>query len=697
MRGMAGTAEILEQLKDAEMTPGICYVCPFNCPTEVYTRAGQIVYIKGNDTSPNQGSRCIKGQASHYLPADPERLKYPMRRVAPGQFERISWDAAFDLIAEKLTAIKAKWGPESVVFLWHIDPNSVFAHIFLTQCYGTPNYYGHTSACEQDRRLACLAVFGHPFPVRDYERCRHIMLWGINQLGANQNIFESIGLNAALSQGAKLVYVDPAFTTTASKAHEWISIQPGTDGAMALAMVRVIVEEGLYDEPFVRQWCHGFEELRAHLRERAYTPEWAEPICKVPATTIRRLAREFATTRPAIAETFKGLGNYANGLDASRTVYILNALTGNVDGPGNLILKEWAPLNPPIEIPPERRATIARPPLHVAMGYPLAPDLPTQLLPQAVLEGKPYPVKGIFFQCTNPAMSEPNTTRYREMLRALEFSVAIDVYMSETANDCHLALPEASFYERAEVRQGLWMGPQAILCAPAVAPVGEAKPLYEIIRGIAERMGYGEEFRWTSWEDWARRIVGGLPVGLEELKRQGYWAGPLRYHKYQEAPLGTPTGKIELYATSFAEKGYNPLPEWREPKVQPDTEYPFRLINTKLDIHCNLTTQNNPILMGLVGENWAEMNPRDAAPLGIRDGDRIEIESPLGGTTIRVKLREGMRPGVVCVRHGHGFGHWMGKVPKGKGTHINPLIDTNVNPISGGIGYNECKVRVRRV
>ncbi|MBI4636633.1 MAG: molybdopterin-dependent oxidoreductase [Candidatus Rokubacteria bacterium] len=696
MRETAGTTETLARIRDAEMTPGICYVCPWTCPTEVFTRGGDVVYVRGNTRASTRGSRCVKGEASHVLAKDPNRLKHPMKRLGPNEFQRITWDEAFTLIARKLGEIKAAWGPEAVAYLWHLDPNSVFAQVFLTECYGTPNYYGHTSACEQDRRLAALTVLGHVFPVHDYEHSKFIMLLGINMLGANQSLFESRGLLQALSQGTRLVVVDPALTATAEKASEWVPIAPGTDGALLLAMAHTIVTEKLYDEPFCRQWTHGFDEFCRHVVERGYTADWAQGVTSVEAATIRRLAREFAGTKPAMIETFKGLGNYSNGLDASRVVYILNALTGQVDGPGNLILKEWAPLQPPVTVPEARKAKIGKPPLHVAMGYPLAPDLPTQLLPDAVLEGKPYPVKALFFQCTNPAMSEPNTERYLAMLRALDFSVAIDTYMSETAAECHLVLPEASFYERAEVRQSLAMPPEAILCVPALAPYHEARPVYEIVRGIAEKMGYGDLFRWDSWEEWARRIVRDLPADLETLKRTGFWSGEVRYHKYREGGFATPTGKIELASESFAKHGYNALPEYRDRKVLPDAAYPFQLINTKFETHCNLTTQNNPILLRIRGENWAELNTEDARRLGIADGDRIEVESPRGKVGIQAKVRPGVRPGVVCVRHGHGFGHWQG-IAKGRGSHINPILDTNVNPISGGIGYNECKVRIRKV
>ncbi|MEE9196360.1 MAG: molybdopterin-dependent oxidoreductase, partial [Alphaproteobacteria bacterium] len=390
----------LARIKGAEIVRSFCYTCPWNCPTEVYVRDGEIVYHKGNPDSPNDiGSRCAKGMASSYLVKDPDRLKYPMKRTGPkgsGEFARISWDEAFTIIADKLTEIKEKHGPEAVVWTCHHDPNTVFARHLLGELYGTPNCYTHTSGCEQDRRFACLTLFGHVFPMHDFAHSRYVMLWGMNMFGANQGLFESRALLEAKKKGCKLVVVDPLFTETAQKADEWVPIKPGTDSAMALAMCRVIIDENLYDKDFVGKYCAGFDGFRDHLREKGYTPEWAEGITGISAETITRLAREFATTKPAQAAIFKGPGYYTNGADASRAIYLLDAITGQVDNPGNLHLKDWAPLGPPVIIPDEAKATPDKPPLHVAMGYPLAPDLPNSRLPEAVLDGNPYPVKAIF-------------------------------------------------------------------------------------------------------------------------------------------------------------------------------------------------------------------------------------------------------------------------------------------------------------
>ena len=690
----------LAEIKGAEVIKSFCYTCPWQCPTEVFVRDGKVVYHKGNPESPNNiGSRCAKGMASWHVTRDPDRLKYPMLRTnpkgEPGQFKRISWDEAYTYIADKLRSIADQYGPEAVALTCHHDPNTQFYRHLLGELYGSPNLYAHTSGCEQDRRSACLTLFGHVFPMHDFENSKYVMLWGMNNLGANQGLWESRALIEAKKKGCKLVVVDPNFTETAQKADEWVPINPGTDGALALAMCHSIISNRLYDQDFAASYCNGFDGFRDHLQEKGYTPEWAEPICGISKETIERLAREFATTKPAMSAIFKGSGYYTNGADAGRACYVLNAICGEVDKPGNLHLKDWAPLGLPVVIPDEAKTAPSKGPLHVEMGYPLAPDLPNSKLPDAVIDGKPYPVKGLFVHATNPVMSDPNRDRVLEMFKNLELAVACELYMSETALECDIVLPETSFYEQAEIRQGMWLGPQVVLCQPAVAPVGESKPPYEIVKGIAEKMGWAEYFPYENWEDWGEVMMEGVPMSLDELKAKGFWAGEIRYNRVPEG-LPTPSGKIEIHSSAYEENGFSGYPDYTDRTVIPDEDYPLQLTHSKLSMHCNIVTQNNPYLMEICGENWVEINSKDAMQYGIQDDSMVVLESPKDSIEIKAKVVEGLVPGCVSVRHGHGFGHWaMGSTAKGHGAHSNNLMDIHTNPITGANCYNECKVRVR--
>ena len=223
-------------------------------------------------------------------------------------------------------------------------------------------------------------------------------------------------------------------------------------------------------------------------------------------------------------------------------------------------------------------------------------------------------------QSTNPVMSDPNRDRVQEMFRHLELGVAIEIFMSETALECDIVLPETSFYEHAEIRNGMWLGPEVILCQPAVAPVGESKPLYEIVKGIATKMGWGQHFPYEKWEDWGELMLKDIPISLDELKQKGFWAGPVRYNRVPEG-LATPSGKVEIRSQAYADAGFDPYPIYTERTVKPDADFPLQLTHSKLSMHCNIVTQNNPFLMEICGENWMEINRVDAVKYGIVDGD----------------------------------------------------------------------------
>jgi thiosulfate reductase/polysulfide reductase chain A len=498
-----------------------------------------------------------------------------------------------------------------------------------------------------------------------------------------------------VKKGAKLVVVDPNFTETAQKATEWVPIRPGTDGAMALAMCSVIIEENRYDRDFVSRYCEGFDGFREHLRSHGYTPEWAEGICGIKAETITRIAREFAGTKPAMSAIFKGSGYYTNGADAARACYILDAICGEVDKPGNLNLKDWAPLGAPVIIPDEAKAKPQKPPLHIAMGYPLAPDVPNSRLPDAVIDGNPYPLKGLFVQSTNPVMSDPNRDRVQQMFRHLELGVAIELFMSETALECDIVLPETSFYEHAEIRQGMCSAPKWCCASRRCRRSVKRSRSTTSSRASRREWAGASTSRTRSGKTGGELMMKDVPMSLEDLKRKGFWAGPVRYNRVPDG-LATPSKKCEIRSEAYAQAGFDPYPIYTERSVLPDAEFPLQLTHSKLSMHCNIVTQNNPYLMEICGENWVEINRIDAQKYGIQDDTYVIVESPKDHIRIKVKVVEGLVPGCVSVRHGHGFGHWaMGSIAKGKGAHSNNLMDTHTSPITGANCYNECKVRVR--
>ena len=208
-------------------------------------------------------------------------------------------------------------------------------------------------------------------------------------------------------------------------------------------------------------------------------------------------------------------------------------------------------------------------------------------------------------------------------------------------------------------------------------------------------MGWGQYFPYEKWEDWGEIMMAGVPMSLDELKQKGFWADKVRYGRVPEG-LPTASGKIEIYSQAYADAGFDPYPIYTERSVIPDDDYPLQVTHSKLSMHCNVLTQNNPLLMEICDENWVEINSVDATKYGIRDDSYVVVESPKDSITIRAKVIEGLVPGCISIRHGHGFGHWaMGSVAKGKGAHSNNLMEAYTSPITGGNCYNECKVRVR--
>ncbi len=328
--------------------------------------------------------------------------------------------------------------------------------------------------------------------MHDFANSRYVMLWGMNNLGANQGLWESRALIEAKKKGARLVVVDPNFTETAQKANEWVPIRPGTDGAMALAMCRVIIDEDLYDRDFVSRYCEGFDGFRDHLREKGYTPAWAEAHLRHRRGHHHPARARIRPDQAFDVRDLQGLGllherrrRGARLLHPQRPLW-RGGQAGQPEPEGLGAAGRAGRTSPtrPRRSRASRRCTSR-------WATRSRPDLPNSRLPDAVIDGKPYPVKGLFVQSTNPVMSDPNRDRVQEMFRHLELGVAIELFMSETALECDIVLPETSFYEHAEIRNGMWLGPEVVLCQPAVAPVGEAKPLVRDREGASPRRWAG--------------------------------------------------------------------------------------------------------------------------------------------------------------------------------------------------------------
>ncbi len=659
-----------------EVIPTFCSVCSGGCGMKAYVDRGRLVHLAGNPYDlaagdpfdPEAGGRlCVKGQAAIKTLYDPDRVKFPMKRTNPAKgmgedpgFVRISWAEAIELAADGLNQVIDEHGPESLMVLSRSHPYSMR----LGRAIGTPNFIAHQSTCFTSQQAAWAAmVTGGAKPwTYDVQSCRYILSFGWDGLGKGKNM-QVRNTTRALEAGARLVVLDPYKSVTASKAHEWIPITPGTDLAFCLAMIHVIVTEELYDRQFVDRYTYGIDQVTEFAAE--YTPGWAAEITGVPEETITRIAREFADTAPAHIPSHKrdAAGpNYANSWKLAQAQLILNALVGTIDRPGGTILPRNPSMPgldavfPPPAYPEARQERIdAWEQNNPILKGNVAGNFAT--LAHGILNEDPYPVKAALVRSYN-TLSFPNAVRMTEALAGLDFMVCCEIYPSEMAQLADVVLPEPYWLEISglSARGYHSMYPQIAVRLPTVRSLHDTKGFGTIITELAEAMGYGEYFEGVSGAEFNDQQLQAVGTSWKDLvdSPHGIWEDRQPFKPRTE--FNTPSGKIELYATVLRDAGYDPLPHWMPRREEPSEGYPYHFLIGRPAMHKMTQTQNNSILMEVYPENYATMNTALGKELGIRDGDEVYVESRVGKIKIKARLIEGIRPD--CVQVVHGFGHW---------------------------------------
>jgi len=660
-----------------------CAVCDNTCGMLAYVRDGRIKWIEGNpaDILGGEGKVCVKGASAMRTLYDPDRLKSPLNRTNPkkGRDEdpgwvKISWDEAFSTIGAKFNEAIAKYGPESVLLI--VRPKEQDTR--LQKAIGTPNQIAHVDTCYITHEVAwgALVSGGGRSWTLDLENARYILSFGWDQPGKSMQSHLQ-GFIKAKEQGAKVVVFDPRMSLTAAKADEWIPIKPGTDLAVILAMMNVIISEGLYDKDYVANYTHGFDKLAEHIKQ--YPPEWAAPISEVPASDIIRIAREFATTKPAMLPTHKrdaGGPLYANSFGLAQAEIIMSALVGNIERPGGFFMSrkpksrsvdEFAPAKYP-EMKEKRRVD----------GQDLFPLANAQRkgafahLAEGILSGKPYLVKVGLASAYN-VLSFPNPDTIIEALKALDFLVAVDLLPSELCQLADIVLPDVHFLEKdgVETREYHAMWPQ-IMLREGVGTLWEEKSWGSIVNGIVEAMGKPEfKVDWKGLEEARLQDAG---TSMEYLKaNNGIWED-------KKPPTGwtefkTPSKKIELYSTVLEKDGYEPLPAWHERLTQPTTEYPYYILTEHLPWRRMGKNSNDPILVELLPENFLHLHPDTAAKLGVKEGEYVIVES-LTGKSLKIRAHITVNIRRDCVMTEHSFGNWSKGLHAayGRGTNDGELL-----------------------
>lgn len=681
--------------------PTTCEMCVNKCSIIAVVENGKIIKLNPNPEGPrSRGMVCARGNAGLQQVYDPSRLKKPLIRAGArgeGKWKTASWNEAFDFAGEKLTKVKEKYGPQASVW----SSTESFAETFfksLGLAFGSPNVERHPTLCLASVNLAYSLTFG-TVPSFDLANARYVIMSGANRL-ESFIMPDTVDLIAsATERKARLIYLDPRFTVTASKADEWYPIKPGTDLAFALAMINVILAEGRHDKEFVAGYTTGFDKLAEHVK--TFTPEWAETETEIHAKDIVRIAREFADAAPrAVYYAGRRSSWYREDFQFRRAQAILNAIVGNWDRQGGMVPNAKIALGDflflPWDDPQASRVD------DMDKNFPLAAkgDGAYLKMRENILAGIPYPVKAWMVHKQDPMNALPEQAKTIRMIEQMDFIGVTDVQMSDTAWYADVVFPESTYLERqdpVEVLPGIV--PVVVYRQPAIQPLHDTKPTLEIVQGLAKRLGLSQYFDYTI-DQWIDAQVKALPLDtpLEYLKHHGVWSSPdgAKYGTTLAADhrFVTKSGKIELYSERLQEAGYDPLPVYHTPMQPPAGS--FRLILGRRAYFTQANTTNNPWLNTFAPENVLWIHPTSAAQVGIDDGQMVEVSSSVGTLRVKARVTQEIRPDCVFTMHGYGKRSQWQRLVAGRGASDAEIIETAWDKVSGGGAFHETFVKVRK-
>jgi len=634
-------------------------------------KTGRAVQLRGDPDHPiTRGALCTK--VNRYLERTyhPDRVLTPLRRAGPkgsGRFQPITWEQALDEIAGRLQEIGARWGSQAVL------PYSYAGTMGVVQGEAMDRrFFGRLGASLLSRTICADAglagytyTVGIPIgtPPEDFAYARLILIWGSNTLTSNMHLWPFIA--QARKAGARLIVIDPVRTRTAQQADQWVPIRPGTDAALALSMMHVIVQNGLWHQEYVAKYTLGFDALRERVAE--WPPERAAAITGLPVTTIEELARAYATIRPAAIRVNYGLQRNGGGGMTVRTIAILPALIGSWQERGGGILLSTSrafPINrdavrrPDLIPPGTRKLNMIR------LGDALSLD--PEVRAGALIHGDPEPpVMALVVYNSNPAAIAPDQNAVLAGLRREDlFTVVLEHFLTDTADHADIVLPATTQLEHWDL-QPPYGHYYLTLNQPAIAPLGEAKPNSEIFRLLAARMGFDEPCFHDSDQDIIQQALDTdhphlQGVTLERLLAEGSVRLnlPDPYLPFAEGGFSTPSGKCEFYSQRMAEDGYDPLPTFHPPYEVPIPENtspesgpsaPLACVSASAHYFLNSTFVNVPRLRRQQGEPTVIVHPEDAAARDIVDGMWVRIRNRRGSFRARARVRADVRPGVVSV------------------------------------------------
>lgn len=675
-----------------EIRRSFCGLCHPRCGLLLHVEDGRAVKVEGDPEHPiSRGQLCSRGQLMIDHLYHPDRLNYPLKRTGKrgaGEWQRLSWDQALDEVAEKLASLRASQGAETLAFThgthrtYHWDGRRFY------NLFGSPNLCGANNICMCPTQAVEFATYGG-FANGDLRQTKCLVLWG--QAPSESNpvlLFPEIV--AAKKNGAKLIVVDPRQIREAKMADTWLQIRPGTDLALMMGWLRLIIEEGLYDHEFVAKWTAGFEDLRAAVA--GYTPKKVAEITWLTPAQVAETAKCYATTKPAIITWGFGLDKQGiNATQAARARCLLRAITGNLDVPGGELLGWVEPVGKIVgetqmeaneALAPEQRAKQLGAAEYPFFGFPgwernvesnrrlpgeymhpPSADMTCVAHERAVFEavrtGRPYPVTAMISLASNPLLALPNVRQTYEALKALQLYVVVDYYMTPSAALADYVFPAASTVERTE----LWLMPGfCMACPKGIGPLHERRDDYQFWRGLAVRLGQARHWPWETVEDvWDYRLAPAGTTFSQLLARNGLF-GRRQYRRYEQFGFGTPSGLVELRSNTFAALGCEPLPVYREPLHSPlrnpvlAREYPLILITGSRFMPMYHSEQRQiEAARQHVPDPQLVLNPGTAGELGLREGEWARVVTPQGSMRQRVHLSAAVHPRMADGQHGWWF------------------------------------------
>jgi thiosulfate reductase/polysulfide reductase chain A len=674
------------------MVPTMCDTCFWRCGGIAYVRDGKLWKFEGNPKDPqSRGRLCPRGTGSVGAHYDPDRLRKPLiRRGERGKEEwtAVTWDEAFAYIAEKMQKIKAEHGPEAFAAITHGIGQRFFQHVLKS--WGSINFAGPSYAqCRGPRDVGFTLTFGaglgSPEPT-DIANTDCLVLIG-SHLGENMHNSQVQEFAQAVERRIPIIVVDPRFSVAASKAKYWLPIRPGTDLALLLAWMNVLVSEGRYDRAFVETYGHGFDQFAAEIK--AYTPEWAAAETGIDASLIRTTAREFASHRPATI-VHPGRRVVWNGDDTqrSRAIALLSALLGNWGRKGGLYLSAGMKIAP-YPLPKYPKSDKPKADGSDGARFPFADEGITTSIRDATLTAKPYPIKGWLVYSSNILYALPNTSETLKAIDNLDLLVVVDTLPSEIAGYADVVLPEDTFLERYdELGGGFGRTGWTALRQPVVAAPAEQKPGWWIAKQLANKLGIGECMPFKDMEEYLAYRIEKSGYSWADFKRDGVIMGakqPITVEEGLELTFDTPSKKVEFWSDQLAKAGFDPVPKYTAPAAAPEGHFP--LITGRAPVHTFSRTQTNPLLHDMMSENEVWVNGATAASAGLKSGDYVKLKNQDGVVSNRVRVKATQRIRPDCVYLVYGFGHTSKMLTRAymKGANAAQLTTKYVtDPLMGG-------------